>query len=436
MDSRTALNLEGKLKGRKVGGYELVRLIDNGKSAAVFLAIKDSKQYAVKIFDDELIKNYGETAQFQRIKREINLKSTPHDNLIKIYEGGICDISNNHYLVMEFLDGDNLKQCLTDIKTEDIWGYVEQLALAAEHLEVLDLAHRDIKPENIMIQMDSKKLTLMDLGVLRPFGDSSLTDTGENLPFVGTLQYSSPEFLTRDEVDSKLGWRAVTFYQIGAVIHDLIMKYPIFNEDAEPYAKLVLAINNKRPEIINFDVDQELINLANQCLLKDPEKRVRLVNWSKFKPSIHIPTAKSKFKNYTSHKTGEVNDDNAKLEEIASNELEHKIMNFLRNSLRIFKSNEPEFPIFKSRRLTDHSIEIKYEINHLFECIQILDFEIVDALSESFILNSTVLFEGNELLSDVFYSGIYNYEKLFSIYEEQNYVAINTINETISRRKS
>jgi serine/threonine protein kinase len=69
-----------------------------------------------------------------------------------------------------------------------------------------------------------KRLVLLDLGVLRPIAGSTLTDANGIQAFVGTLQYSSPEFLLRQEEESLDGWRSLTFYQIGGVLHDLIMR--------------------------------------------------------------------------------------------------------------------------------------------------------------------------------------------------------------------
>src|SRR5690606_400695 len=100
--------------------------------------------------------------------------------------------------------------------------------------------------------------------------------------FVGTLRYSSPEFLLRAEQDTLEGWRAITFYQLGAVLHDLIMRRPLFAEFTEPFALLVEAVKSQRPEIHADDVPPELVLLAQNCLAKSPEARLALVSWNDF----------------------------------------------------------------------------------------------------------------------------------------------------------
>jgi serine/threonine protein kinase len=284
MDLAKAEFLAEKLVGKQVGGWVIRKLKDHGKSAAVFLAENDAGTAAVKIFDDELIERFGDKVQLARIDRELTLVGKHHPNMVRIFGGGFDDITRNHYIVMEYLDGPDLKECLQDVPSDQIGILISQLASCAEYLEGLGLCHRDIKPENIIVVEEFKRLILLDFGVLRPMGQPGLTDDGGIQPFIGTLQYSSPEFLLRQEKDEVEGWRALSFYQIGAVLHDLIMRKELFQEFSQPYAKLVNAVQNINPTIQNSAVDPNLVELARACLLKNPQNRLRLLDWSSFHP--------------------------------------------------------------------------------------------------------------------------------------------------------
>lgn len=283
MDKLKAKEWEDKLRGQVVAGWSIEALIDSGKSAAVFRAKRVDQLAALKIFDDEMIARFGDKTQLARIERELSLVGKDHPNLVKIIDGGVDPTTQNHFIVMELLDGPNLKDCLKAVPSDHIGGLVEQLAAAAEFLELHGLAHRDIKPANIILLDELKVLKLLDFGVLRPVGVSGLTD-GIARDFIGTLQYSSPEFLLRSESDTTLGWRAITFYQIGAVLHDLIARRSIFDEFSNPYGRLVLAIQNHVPVIHGIDVPPYLIELARCCLVKDPTLRTELVSWDRFHP--------------------------------------------------------------------------------------------------------------------------------------------------------
>ncbi|WP_296426547.1 protein kinase [Yoonia sp.] len=298
MDKVKAQELYEKLSGKEINGWCVEELINFGKSAAVFKAKKSAtgESGALKVFDDELIEKYGDHAQIARIERELSLVGKSHPNMVKILAGGVDAITGNHFLLMEFLDGPNLKQCLGDIPIGSVGDLVSQLSSCCEFLESLGLTHRDIKPENIVIIEDFSRLILLDFGVLRPVGDGGITDGDGVQSFVGTLQYSSPEFLLRNEEDSVEGWRALTFYQIGAVMHDLIMRKEIFSESAEPYARLVMAVQNDTPTIHNGSLPNYLIETARLCLSKDPKVRVELLSWASFAPPADSGEALSAMK--------------------------------------------------------------------------------------------------------------------------------------------
>jgi len=208
MDNYKARQMENLLKGKKVGNYEIVDLLNNGKSAAVFKA-KDieGKFYAVKIFDNNLIERFGHEVQERRIEQEISLKGHTIPNLIKIIEGGKTqiEIEKYYYVIMEFIDGENLREFIesSSYNAAFLQEVVKTIFTVTETLLERGIVHRDIKPENIMINSKGE-ITLMDLGVLKLIGAKSFSDEEEK-QFVGTLRYSPPEFLTRTEEDSQQG---------------------------------------------------------------------------------------------------------------------------------------------------------------------------------------------------------------------------------------
>lgn len=284
MDKVKAASWEAELKGRDVAGYVVESLIDFGKSAAVFKASHQGAPVALKLFDDELIERYGDKAQLARIERELTLIGKHHPNMVRIIDGGFDKKSENHFIVMEFLPGRSLEKCLQDVPESNIPLLIGQLASCCEYLESLTLVHRDIKPANIVILDDYSRLVLLDFGVMKPVGEVGVTDVGGIQSFIGTLQYSSPEFLLRQEDDSIEGWRALSLYQIGGVLHDLIMRRPLFQEYANPYARLVMAVQQDYPLIASSTLPTYIMHACKAALVKDWHTRLKLVSWSSFKP--------------------------------------------------------------------------------------------------------------------------------------------------------
>lgn len=285
MDSGRAKRLVGELLNQTVADWHIIEFLAPGRSALVFKAMRDGIIEALKIFDADLIERFGERVQEGRINRQLSLCGKEHPNLVKIVDGGRCSKTGLWYVVMGLIDAPVASTVLQDIPRDRIWPIISHAAAAARFLEQLSLAHRDIKPSNIAVSRDFQKATLLDLGVIRPFGETGLTDEEQRI-FVGTLQYSSPEFLFRTEEDTEDGWRALSFYQLGAVLHDLIMKKPLFSEFANPYARLVDAVKYETPRVEADNVPADLVLLAKNCLSKDPKLRLRLVKWEDFEPRI------------------------------------------------------------------------------------------------------------------------------------------------------
>lgn len=279
MDSAQATFLSNSLIGNYIQDWLITGFLGAGKSAVVMSATRQGQQAAVKVFHPELIERYGEKTQLQRIEREKSLIGDKHPAIVEIYDGGKCSKTGHLFVAMEMVPYKNLREVLQAVPLIAYRSLIAQLASAAMYLEERGMAHRDIKPENIAVSADFSSLKLLDLGVLRPFGISELTDI-DSRPFVGTLRYSSPEFLLRQDQETLESWRSTTFYQIGAVLHDLLMKKEIFHEFSEPYSVLVQAVLNENVHV--FSADAGLVRLCKHCLVKDATTRLNLVSWSDF----------------------------------------------------------------------------------------------------------------------------------------------------------
>ncbi len=283
MDKIRANNLARDLKGEICCGWHIGKLINSGKSALVLRALEGrGRRQRSRFLIPELVEKHGAEVQIKRIEREKILIGKAHPNLVRIIDGGHWADKNFFFVVMEYLPWQNLAEALSAVPTGKERSIIRQVASAARLLEKLRICHRDIKPENIAISPDFHEVKLLDLGVIRPHGCNSITDGPNGRPFVGTLKYSPPEFLLGTVEDTKEGWRALTYYQLGGVLHDLIMRRSLFAEYENPFPRLVNAIQVTKPEIESASVSPALVELARDCLLKVPSTRLRLVSWTRF----------------------------------------------------------------------------------------------------------------------------------------------------------
>lgn len=280
MDHSKAKQLAKILNGKKVEEFVIGKLIGHGKSAAVFLGRNSSEDViAIKIFDKSLVEKYGVEVQLERINLEKKLINHNIPHLVQILGGGVTNIGRVEYyfVLMEYIEGETLKSVIkkkSNIDEEFVKKALKILFETTESLLEKSMVHRDIKPENIMID-ESENIILMDLGVIKYLNSKSITDHEGFKPFIGTLRYAPPEFLFREELDNDDSWRAINLYQIGGVLHDLIMGYELFSQYSEPYGKLVLAVKDEIPKIQRHDYNQDFLQFIRNMLSKSWEFRLR-----------------------------------------------------------------------------------------------------------------------------------------------------------------
>lgn len=269
------------------GGYNSVDFIDAGGSAAVFKVNRNGDIRAIKIFDPKFFVGNDNLAEKRRLLTQQKLIDHHCEHLIQTYYA--AEAEGTAIIEMEFLSWPQLAKVLDKVPDDAVRVLIKQLVDAVRYLESLNIVHRDIKPENIHVSEDFKKLKLLDLGVVREFDNNNedgITDNGCARPFLATAQYSSPEYLFRlDEPTEKL-WRGLNIYQVGAVLHDLINKEPIFNEEMLVKNRWLVAraVLTKIPSFIDVNVNRLTREkaLALRCLSKDIDIRTSIVKWEDF----------------------------------------------------------------------------------------------------------------------------------------------------------
>ena len=272
------------------GKWELLCEIGSGNSASVYRLRTDVQTAALKIYRPRFLQGGNARIEKRRLDDQMSLRGHGHPNLIDFFDTG--EIEDTRFLLMEYFPWQSLDRRLGTIKREEIAGIISKIASAAEYLEGKNFVHRDIKPENILISDDCQEVKLLDLGVMRPIStdDSDGTDQGYALPFVATARYSSPAYLFRDGTPTEDMWRALTFYQLGAVLHDLLMKRPLFDDEVRTRNRyrVAAAVLHTTPEVRAPDAPPWLVALARNCLVKDDVLRLNRISWNSFRSKERI----------------------------------------------------------------------------------------------------------------------------------------------------
>jgi serine/threonine protein kinase len=172
----------------QIGNYRIIRLIDRGGFAQVYLGehIYLETQVALKVLTSQL--TVGERNGFFREARTIAHLVHPH--IVRVLDFGIHN--EIPFLVMDYAPNGSLRKRYpkgTKLPLDTTVSYVKQIASALEYAHNQKLIHRDIKPENILLGRDNQ-LLLSDFGIAVVVRNSLSQSTQE---VVGTVAYMAPE---------------------------------------------------------------------------------------------------------------------------------------------------------------------------------------------------------------------------------------------------
>jgi hypothetical protein len=247
-------------KQQVLGRYIIEEGIGGGGMADIFRAYDPrlDRPVAVKRLRPALSGDEEVRARFQREAQA--LAGLRHPHIVQVYDFGIED--NHYYMVMEFIDGYDLKQHLNNLQAAgQTLSWEESLRIAACVADALDYAHqrgmihRDVKPSNILLT-DEGGIFLTDFGLVRLLGQADLTQTGG---VVGTPAYMAPEQIMGQSQDID---HRVDIYALGCVVYEMITGGPPFDQ-----ADLPLAPLDKNPPAPSFIVP-DLSEATNQTILK------------------------------------------------------------------------------------------------------------------------------------------------------------------------
>ncbi len=260
--------MNGDMTGRVIKGrYKLIDERGRGSFATVYIArdLEDNHIYAIKMMHVELSNDDELLARFQREAHILLGLSDPH--IVRIVDYG--DDDNMHYIVMDYIDGQNLKyHMLTNgqMDTLHALNYARQIAEGLDTAYNQGVVHRDIKPQNILI--NSKDMVkIADFGLAR--GRETVTLTQSNV-FMGTAYYISPE-------QAESGRSADTrsdLYSVATVLFEMLAGVPPFQ--GESAVDIVIKhINDKVPSIcrIRHDLPMEMDLFMQKALAKSPTER-------------------------------------------------------------------------------------------------------------------------------------------------------------------
>ncbi len=265
-------------KGSHLGPYEILGLVGSGGMGEVYRArdTRLGREVAVKVLPAEFADHPDRVRRFEQEARAV--AALNHPNILTLYDIGTHE--GSPYLITELLEGESLRELLTDgplpvRKAIDISAQVaEGLAVAHEK----GIVHRDLKPGNVFVTKDGR-VKILDFGLVRLVkgeGDSTLdsrapTEDQGTKPGVvlGTIGYMSPEQVKAGPADGRSD-----IFALGVMLYEMLSGRRPFRGDSD--AEVMTAIlQSDAPPLTAEElwVPEMLGRTVAHCLEKNPDRR-------------------------------------------------------------------------------------------------------------------------------------------------------------------
>ena len=264
------------------GKYLLLEKVASGGMAEVYLAKTGgangiSKFVAIK----RILPQYSDNKDFIEMFKEeakiaVNLN---HSNIVSIFDFGIE--KHQFFLVMEFVEGQNLRQILNHLKKEakdfsidQIVYVVKEVAAGLDHAHrcldgntgrPLNITHRDMSPQNVMVSLEGE-VKVVDFGIAKAETQLEQTSAGT---IKGKFGYMSPEQAEGHVVDPR-----TDIFSLGIVLWELLANDRLFTAQNEA-ATLRKVRECQIPSLrkINPNIPPELERICMKALARDKSLR-------------------------------------------------------------------------------------------------------------------------------------------------------------------
>ncbi|HET91193.1 MAG TPA: hypothetical protein ENN99_10720 [Chloroflexi bacterium] len=225
---------------------------------------------AIKVLHSFLADEEGFLTRFQREAKIV--AAFRHPNIVQVYDFDFDPETNSYYMVMEFVDGPNLKAILRDqtnqnevMPLEEAVRIVVAVASALHYAHQYGMVHRDVKPANIILTQKGQVI-LSDFGIARMVNTNTLTASGA---MVGTPAYMAPE-----QGMGQAGDERSDIYSLGVVLYQLATNRLPFDADT-PLGIVLKHINTPLtpPTAVHPAIPLNVETVMMRALAKSPDDR-------------------------------------------------------------------------------------------------------------------------------------------------------------------
>ncbi len=248
-----------------LGKYRIIREIARSNDI-VYEAIDPTMARRVAVKELQLPPHLAGAQKRERIERfyrEAKAAGTlSHRNIVTIHDVG--QENDRHFLVMEYLEGQSLRDILQMQGALPLKETVEitlQLCDALAYAHSRGVVHRDVKPDNVHI-LPGGIIKLTDFGIARITAEPSITSQGQ---VFGTPSYMSPEQVASHTVDHR-----TDIFSLGITLYEMLTgRKPFIGDSVITITYNIMNIQPTMP----VGVPGPLQQILQRALAKDPNLR-------------------------------------------------------------------------------------------------------------------------------------------------------------------
>ena len=251
------------------GRYEIIENLGTGSMGLVYVCRHlelAGHVVAMKVLFNEVVKD--EVVRSRFINEIVASYGVNHPNVVRAYEyfqdGDIVAFT------MEYVDGGDLADRLAlkePIPMDQVIKWLKQMCQGVQAIHDAGIVHRDLKPENVMLtSTGGGDVKIADFGIAKTGSGPKLTEYGG---VVGTIDYVSPEYLERGQVDERLD-----IYALGVLAYEMITgNVPFQGDSVVETMTLRLKTTPETPAAIRPECSEELGRIVMQALRREPGER-------------------------------------------------------------------------------------------------------------------------------------------------------------------
>jgi len=255
------------LLGKRLAHYEIRRLLGKGGMGVVYYAFDHRlrRDVAVKVLPRELTTDPVLLRRFLTEARASAQLNHPH--VVGIH--AIDQQQNVHFIVMEFIDGGDLAERLSQggpLSVREATAIMQAAASALAAAHSRKIFHRDIKPANIMFTQDG-------MVKVADFGLAKIGQTTSGLTTQGTVM-GTPLYMSPEQCQGRQANARSDVYSLGATYFAMLTGQPPFTGDSS-VAVMFQQVHEPAPDLREYcSVCPEGVSqLVAKCLAKKPDDR-------------------------------------------------------------------------------------------------------------------------------------------------------------------